>query len=85
MDKLLFSIESILNATPGLADADGNPELDLGSDLDASDLWLIQASADGDVEIVVPSGRTIELDGFAYDASITFTSLIEAGSFETFI
>lgn len=84
VDTLLFNVGSILNATPGLADADGDPELNIGSDLDASDLWLIQASADGDVEIVVPSGRTIELDGFAYHDGITFTSLIEAGSFETF-
>ena len=82
-DKVLFRLQSILDSTPGLADADGDPEFNLGKDLDASDLWLIQASDDGDVLVTLPE-FSIEFDGIAYDPSITFEMLVDAGALDTF-
>ena len=82
-DKILFRLQSILDSTPDLANADGNPELDLGKDLDASELWLIQASEDGDVLVTAPE-FSVEFDGIAYDSSITFEAMYEAGAFDTF-
>ena len=83
VDAFEFRLQSILDWTPDLANADGDPALDLGSDLDASDYWIIRASEDGDVEIALPD-FTIELDGIAYDPALTFSALIEMGSFDTF-
>ena len=82
-DKVLFRLQSILDATPDLANADGDPEFNLGKDLDASDLWLIQASDDGDVLVTAPE-FSIEFDGIAYDPSITFEMLVDAGALEVF-
>ena len=82
-DKVLFRLQSILDSTPDLANADGDPDFDLGKDLDASELWLIQASEDGDVLITLPE-FSIEFDGVAYDPSITFEMLVETGALDTF-
>ena len=82
-DKVLFRLQSILDSTPGLADADGDPEFNLGKDLDASDLWIIQASEDGDVLVTLPE-FSIEFDGIAYDPSITFEMLVDAGALDVF-
>ena len=82
-DKVLFRLQSILDSTPDLANADGDPEFNLGKDLDASDLWLIQASDDGDVLVTLPE-FSIEFDGIAYDPSITFEMLVETGALDVF-
>jgi len=74
-DVLILSTHGLLRL--GAENADGDPELS-GNDLDVLDTFILQASADGDLEIVHPNG-SIELNGIAYDAHLTFAQLVEDG------
>jgi Ca2+-binding RTX toxin-like protein len=74
-DKIVLNAADVLASTPGLADADGDPALDVASDLDASDLWNLAASADGDLVVIHPNG-TIEIDGLAFSETLSFADIL---------
>jgi Ca2+-binding RTX toxin-like protein len=76
-DKIVLSVTDVLASTPGLVALAGDLNAFGADDLDASDLWNLSASADGDVVISHPNG-TIELDGFKFDANLKFGDLLPA-------
>jgi Ca2+-binding RTX toxin-like protein len=77
-DKIVLSVADILTADPDLVAASGDPTKLEPSDFDADADWDVVASADGDVQIVHPSG-TIELNGIAFGpATDSFADLLPA-------
>jgi Ca2+-binding RTX toxin-like protein len=76
-DKIVLSVANVLASTPGLLALSGDPNAFEGTDLDASDLWNLSASKDGDLVISHPTG-SIELDGIKFADSLNFTALLPA-------
>ncbi len=76
-DKIVLNAGDVLASTPGLADADGDPALDVAKDLDASELWGLTASGDGDLIVIHPNG-TIEIDGLKFSDSLGFADILPA-------
>jgi Ca2+-binding RTX toxin-like protein len=76
-DKIVLSVEDVLASTPGLLALAGDPNAFEPEDLDASDLWDLSASDDGDLLVTHPNG-TIELIGVAFADGITFRDILPA-------
>jgi Ca2+-binding RTX toxin-like protein len=76
-DKIVLAVADVLASTPGLLALAGDPTAFEPEDLDASPLWNLVASADGDLVVVHPNG-TIELNGVAFAPSLTFGAILPA-------
>jgi Ca2+-binding RTX toxin-like protein len=76
-DKIVLSTADVLASTPGLLALSGDPNAFETTDLDASDLWDLSASYDGDILVTHPNG-TIELNGVAYASALTFGDILPA-------
>jgi Ca2+-binding RTX toxin-like protein len=76
-DKIVLSVANVLASTPGLLALSGDPNAFEGTDLDASTLWNLSASRDGDLVISHPTGA-IELDGIKFADSLNFAALLPA-------
>jgi Ca2+-binding RTX toxin-like protein len=64
-DKIELSVADVLASTPGLLALSGDPLAFETTDLDASTLWNLSASADGDLLVTHPNG-TIEINGIKF-------------------
>jgi Ca2+-binding RTX toxin-like protein len=76
-DKIVLSTAAVLASTPGLLAESGDPNAFETTDLDASSLWGLSASADGDILVTHPNGM-IELNGVAYASGLTFGDILPA-------
>jgi Ca2+-binding RTX toxin-like protein len=76
-DKIVLSVANVLASTPDLLSLTGNPNGFEPTDLDASPLWNLGASKDGDLVIHHPNG-SIELNGITFSPALTFGSIIGA-------
>jgi len=76
-DKIVLSTAAVLASTPGLLALSGDPNAFETTDLDASDLWGLTASSDGDILVTHPNG-TIELNGVAFASGLTFGDILPA-------
>ena len=74
VDRIELSAADVLASSPDILGEDGEFQ---PSDLDASDDYSIQASRDGNAEIVHPNG-TIELNGVPFSEDLTFASIFDA-------
>ena len=68
-DKIELKVADVLASTPGLLALSGDPLAFETTDLDASLLWNLSASADGDLLVTHPNG-TIEINGIAFGAGV---------------
>jgi Ca2+-binding RTX toxin-like protein len=68
-DKIELKVADVLASTPGLLALSGDPLAFETTDLDASPLWNLSASADGDLWFTHPNG-TIEINGLAFGAGV---------------
>jgi Ca2+-binding RTX toxin-like protein len=76
-DKIVLSVAAVLASTPGLLELSGDPAAFEPTDLDASDLWNLGASHDGDLVVYHPTG-SIELDGVKFAEGLTFSDILPA-------
>jgi Ca2+-binding RTX toxin-like protein len=76
-DKIVLSVTNVLASTPGLLALSGDPTAFETTDLDASDLWGLSASYDGDLLVTHPNG-TIELNGVKFADSLNFGAILPA-------
>jgi Ca2+-binding RTX toxin-like protein len=76
-DFIVLNVADVLASTPGLLGLAGDPNAFEPEDLDASPLWNLVASADGDLVVVHPNG-TIELNGVAFDPGLNFAAILPA-------
>ncbi len=77
-DKVVLQLEDILESTPGIEAASGDPNALELSDLDAVEEWQIVASEDDNLLIKHPGG-TIELNSLPFiTAADTFTEITAA-------
>jgi Ca2+-binding RTX toxin-like protein len=76
-DAIVLRVEDVLESTPGLLALAGDPAAFEPEDLDASPLWNLSASEDGDLLVTHPTG-TIELNGIAYADGLTFRDILPA-------
>ncbi len=77
LDKIALRTSQVLASDPGIAGLSGDPAKLEVSDFDASDVWHLTGSDNGDVIIVHPNG-IIQLDGIAYSDDLTFADLAGA-------
>jgi Ca2+-binding RTX toxin-like protein len=68
-DKIELRVADVLASTPGLLALSGDPLAFETTDLDASTLWNLSASADGDL-LVTHANGTIEINGLAFSAGV---------------
>jgi Ca2+-binding RTX toxin-like protein len=68
-DKIQLSVADVLASTPGLLALTGDPAAFEFTDLDASALWNLSASADGDLLVTHPNG-TIEINGLQFGVGV---------------
>lgn len=76
-DKIVLNVADVLASTPGLLAETGDPNALEPTDLDASALWGLTSSADGNVVVIHPNG-TIEIDGLAFSDTLTFADILPA-------
>ncbi len=76
-DTIVLKVADVLASTPGLLGLAGNPNAFDPEDLDASDLWTLSASHDGDLVVGHPNGA-IELDGIKFNESLNFRAILPA-------
>jgi Ca2+-binding RTX toxin-like protein len=76
-DTIVLKVADVLASTPGLLALAGDPNAFDPEDLDASELWNLSASHDGDLVVSHPNGA-IELDGIKFDASLNFRAILPA-------
>jgi Ca2+-binding RTX toxin-like protein len=76
-DKIVLKVADVLESTPGLLALTGDPLGFEPGDLDASDLWNLGASHDGDLVVYHPTG-SIEIDGFKFSEGLSFGSILSA-------
>ncbi len=76
-DKIVLSTADVLASTPGLLALSGDTAAFETTDLDASELWGLSASCDGDILVTHPNG-TIELNGVTYAQGLTFGDILPA-------
>jgi serralysin len=79
-DKIQLKVADVLASTPGLLALSGDPLAFETTDLDASTLWNLSASADGDLLVTHPNG-TIEINGLPFGPGVSLFGQI-AGALE---
>jgi len=79
VDKVVLSLSDVLDSTPGLLEASGDPNALEVSDFDAIESWIVESSEAGNVSVKHPNGN-IEFEGIAFSAATdSFVELANLG------